>query len=243
MNEPFEEPRKTEMRDKSMIAIDAAGYEQVAALVAYKLSADLTGAIKGDLQSLDGEQIRQAYYLRPDGTKPLPQWLANIARAALELDDLKVFVVVTEVSSVLEKSCRACGMGLLRLTEEATFELVLKPGEMDAEVVAAVVMERIRESRRRMENKLNLKKRTLESNYARVDELTTGMDPKVRDQYIEKFEQAAGRWDNWGARISEMLDEAASTGSEGLIEAAEQLIEEGAEEDAAEEHDATPAHS
>jgi hypothetical protein len=203
----------------------------------------LTGAITGDLQSLDGEQVRHAYYLRPDGTKPIPQWLANIARAALELDDLEVFVVVTEVSSVLEKSCRACGMGLLRLTEEATFELVLKPGEMDAEVVAAAVMEKIRDLRRRMENKLKLKKGALDSNYARVDELTMGMDPNVRDQYIEKFEQAVGRWEHWGARISEMLDEAASTGSEGLIEAAGQLIEEGAEEDAAAENDATPAHS
>jgi hypothetical protein len=232
-----------EMRERSVIAIDAAGYEHVASPVAYKLSADLTGAIKGDLQSLDGEQVRQAYYLRPDGTKPIPQWLGNIARAARELDDLRVFVVVTEVSSVLEKSCRASGMGLLRLTEEDTFELVMDPGEIDAEVVAAAVMEKIRVLRRRMETKLNLKKKALESNYARVDELTTGMDPKVRDQYIEKVEQAAGRWDSWGARISEMLDEAASTGSEGLIEAAQHLIEEGAEEDVGAENDVTPARS
>jgi hypothetical protein len=243
VTEPFEEPRKIEMREQSTIAIDAAGYEQVASPVAYNLSTDLTGAIKGDLQSLDGEQIRQAYYLRPDGTKPIPQWLANIARAALELDEIKVFVVVTEVSSVLEKSCRACGMGLLLLTEERTFELVLQPGEMDAEVVAAAVVEKVRNLRRRMENKLNLKKGALESNYARVDELTTGMDPNVRDQYIEKFEQAGGRWDNWGARISEMLDEAVSTGSEGLIEAAAQLIEQGAEEDTATEDDASPGQS
>jgi hypothetical protein len=241
--EPFEEPRKTEMRDRSAIAIDAAGYEQVSSPLAYKLSQGLTGAIKGDVQSLDGEQVRQAYYLRPDGTKPIPQWLVNMAREARDLDDLKVFVVVTEVSSVLEKSCRASGMGLLRLTEEDTFELVISPGEMDAEVVAAAVVGTIRETRRRMETKLNLKKRALESNYARVDELTTGMDSKVRDQYIEKFDQAAGRWDNWGARISEMLDEAASTGSEGLIEAAGQLIEEGAEKDSAGENEATPAHS
>jgi hypothetical protein len=218
------------MRARAAIAIDAAGYELVSTPKSYRLPEGLQGAVKGDLQSLNGEQVCQAYYLRPEGAKPIPQWLVNLAKAARDIDDLRLFVVVTEVSSVLEKSCRASGVGLLRLTEDDTFELVVDPSEEDPVAIAASIESEIRDLRRRMETKLTLNKGTLEQNYGKVNELTVGMPAKTRDQYIETVEQAAGRWDVWGARISELLDEAASAGDTNLIQAARRLIEEGAED-------------
>jgi hypothetical protein len=227
---PFEEPRKADMRARAVVAIDAAGYELVSTPKAFPIPAGLRGAIKGDLQSLNGEQVRQAYYLRPEGGKPIPQWLVNLAAAARNIEDLRLFVVVTEVSSVLEKSCRASGVGLLRLTDDDTFELVVDPSESDPVAIASALEVEIKTLRRRMETKLNLNKGTLEQNYSKVNELTAGMPPNTRDQYIETVEQAASRWDEWGIRISELLDEAASTGNLALVQAAQKLIEEGAEE-------------
>jgi hypothetical protein len=230
MTSPFEDPRKADMRARAGIAIDAAGYELVSTPVTYQLPPGLRGSIKGDLQSLNGEQVRQAYYLRPEGNKPVPQWLVNLAKVARDIEDLKLFVVVTEVSSVLEKSCRASGVGLLRLTDDDTFDLVVDPSDTDPVAIAAALDTEIKTLRRRMEVKLDLNKGTLEQNYGRVNELTTGMPPSTRDQYIVSVEQAASRWDEWGTRISEMLDEAASTGNGALVQTAQQLIEEGAEE-------------
>jgi len=218
------------MRTRAIVAIDAAGYELVTTPVAFPLPAGLRGSIKGDLQSLNGEQVRQAYYLRPEGGKPIPQWLVNMARAARGIEDLTLFVVVIEVSSLLEKSCRASGVGLLRLTEDDTFDLVVDPAETDPVAIASALEAEISTLRRRMESKLDFNKSKLEQNYSKVDELTVGMPEKTRDQYIVTVEQAANRWDEWGMRISELLDEARSTGNAALVQAAQQLIEEGAEE-------------
>ena len=229
MPEPFEDPRKTDMRGRCEVAIDAAGYELVAAPVARQVPG-LNGAIRGDLQSLDGEDVRCAYYLRPEGDKPVPQWIVTLAEAARDLGDLRLFVVVTRVSEVLEKSCRAAGVGLLHLTQEDTFDLVVDPDEIDPAALQEQLRARVEDARRRLELKLNLNKSALEENYSRVNDLTTGMPQKTRDDYIEKVEEAINRWEGWSQRISEMLDEARSTSNEQLLEAAENLIEEGAED-------------
>jgi hypothetical protein len=228
---PFEEPKKADMRARAIVAIDAAGYELLTSPRAFPIPEGLTGTIKGDLQSLNGEQVCQAYYLRPAGSKPIPQWLVNLAAAARDIDDLLLFVVVTDVSSVLEKSCRASGVGLLRLTDDDTFELVVDPEASDPVAIASALEAEIKSLRRRLETKLELNKSALEQNYSKVNELTAGMPSKTRDQYIETVEQAAGRWDEWGIRVSESLDEAGSTGNAALVQAAERMIEEGAEDE------------
>jgi hypothetical protein len=189
----------------------------------------LRGAIKGDLQSLDGAEHRYCYYLRPDGKRAIPQWLANFSAAARDLDDLDVFVVVTEVSATLERSCRAAGVGLLRLTDEDTFEMVVSPSEAAALAAVAQVTETAKDARRRMENKLELNLNAISDNFSKVNEITAGMTSQRRDHYIEAVEQASARWTEWGERISTMIDEAAATGDQDLLNAAIRLIEEGAE--------------
>jgi hypothetical protein len=187
--------------------------------------------IKGDLQSLDGQDVRHIYYLRPIGNKPVPQWLVTMAAAARQRDDIELFLVVEEVGAALEKSCESRGVGLLRLTEEDAFEIVVNPGDFEPEVVEQAVAVRIKEARRRMEQKLDLKKSSLESDYSRVDEITSGMPRKTRDEYIESVEQAITRWEDWGISISQTLDEAASESNMALVEEAEKMIEHDVESD------------
>lgn len=228
---PFEDPRKTDMRGRCEVAIDLAGHELAPALNTFPLPNGLTGVIKGDLQSLDGQDIRHVYYLRPIGNKPVPQWLVTMATAARQRDDIELFLVVEEVGAALEKSCESRGVGLLRLTEEDAFEIVVNPGDFEPEVVEQAVAVRIKEARRRMEQKLDLKKGSLESDYSRVDEITSGMPRKTRDEYIESVEQAITRWEDWGISISQTLDEAASESNMALVEEAEKMIEQDVESD------------
>jgi hypothetical protein len=228
---PFEDPRKTDMRGRCEVAIDLAGHELAPALNTFPLPNGLTGVIKGDLQSIDGQDIRHIYYLRPIGNKPVPQWLVTMATAARQRDDIELFLVVEEVGAALEKSCESRGVGLLRLTEEDAFEIVVNPGDFEPEVVEQAVAVRIKEARRRMEQKLDLKKGSLESDYSRVDEITSGMPRKTRDEYIESVEQATTRWEDWGISISQTLDEAASESNMALVEEAEKMIEQDVESD------------
>jgi len=82
-----------------------------------------------------------------------------------------------------------------------------------------------------MEQKLDLKKGSLESDYSRVDEITSGMPRKTRDEYIESVERAITRWEDWGISIFQTLDEAASESNMALVEEAEKMIEQDVESD------------
>lgn len=229
MSETFEDPRKTDMRARAEIAVDDAGHELVQSPVSFPLGGGLRGAIRGDLQSLDGHQVRHAYYLRPEAKRPVPQWLINVAKDARTRENLVVHAVVVEVTDQIVKSCRAGRVGLLLLREENTFEQIVDPSAEDSEEIAAQLRDRIKTARRRMENKLNLNRSDIEERFSKVNELTRGMDHEVRDRYIESVERAGTSLDEWGTRVSTMLDEAAGNGDETLIESAEALIEAGVE--------------
>jgi hypothetical protein len=228
---PFEDPRKTDMRGRCEIAIDSAGHELAQSLSTFPLPEGLKGVIKGDLQSLDGQDVKHIYYLRPIGNKPVPQWLVTMAAAARERDDIELFLVVEDVGVALEKSCESRGVGLLRLTEDDAFEMVVNPSDFEPEVIEQAVATRIKDTRRRMEQKLDLKKGSLEDDYSRVDEITSGMPRKTRDEYIESVEQALTRWEDWGLAISQKLDEAGSESNLALVEEAEKMIEQDVESD------------
>lgn len=189
------------------------------------------GVIKGDLQSLDGEDVRHIYYLRPIGNKAVPQWLVATAAAARERDDIKVLLVVEEVGAVLESSCENRGVGLLRLTEDNAFEMIVDPDDFEPEAIEEAMADRIRDARRRMEQKLDFKKSSIEKDYGRVDEITSGMPGKTRDVYIESVEQALTKWEEWGVEISQKLDEAGSTLDMALVKEAERMVEKDVESD------------
>jgi len=227
MAEPFEDPRKAELRARCEVAIDAAGYELVSNPMSFPFKGALQGAIKGDLQSLDGESIRYVYYLRPSGKKALPQWLISAAQSGREYPEIRLFVVAENIGDALEKSCRTQGMGLLKVTEDNAFEVVVDSSEQEKEERAAEFAERVTEARREMERKLQLKTKALTDDYGTVAMLTEGMPVKTRDQYIKDVEQVVARWEDWGRDISEMLDAAAAFTSETSLRSAIELTEAG----------------
>ncbi len=243
MTHPFEDPRKTEMRGRCEVAIDHASHESVDDVVSIGLPVEsgLNGAIRGDLQSLDGEGVRYAYYLRPESNRPLPQWLGNLARATHQMDGVRLYVVVSDVSAVMERSCRAAGAGLLRLTAENIFEHIVDPSEFDPSKLRAEFRNRVSDLRRRLETKLDLNLRSIEQRFARVDELTQGMSSEIRDKYIAECEEADYRWRGWGEDMSTRLDEALEAQDDDELKAIERELVRGAAEDEDEDVDSEGA--
>ena len=127
MNTAYEDPIKTDMRVAAEIAIDQAGFTLVPEPVRVAVPADLkmVGSIVGDLQSLDGSGRRTFYYLRPTIDAAVPKWIANLARASHAIEAGSLYVVVAEVSSTFIDSCRDAGAGVLRLTDDGVFEVIL----------------------------------------------------------------------------------------------------------------------
>jgi hypothetical protein len=209
---PFEEPAKVEMRAGCEVAIDQAGFELIDPPDAIAVPEDvsqrlaLQGRPKGDLQSADGEGSRTCYYLRPRAEDALPEWLAKLATAAHSLSGVKLYVVVLEASPTFEKSCKTAGAGLLVLTEDREFNVVLDfdstlPEALDVELKAAISA-----ARRDLETKRDLNLKELEGRFERTGELTQGMAPDVADRYTKGVERLYKIWVEWSDGLSTQLD-------------------------------------
>lgn len=230
MARPFEDPVKTELRGRCKIAIDMAGHELVDEPEPLLLpeSAGVKGRIRGDLQSLDGEQTRHVYYLRTNPEQPLPTWLAAFARVARDLEDCRFFIVTDQSSPILEKSCRASGAGLLVLTVDNTFELAVGLDEYEPDKKRELVADKARDLRRQLDDKFGLNHKNLTDNHSKATQLTAGLSQEDRDKYISGIEEALSVWARWNEAVSAKLDEAVALADEALLAAAEKLIRAGA---------------
>ena len=212
MAAPFEEPAKIELKARCEIAIDQAGFDLVEKVTRVELPADaeVQGALKGDLQSLDGEGQRYCYYVRPNPPEVLPEWLAKLATAAHHVANVKFYLVVPAVNDSLRASCESAGAGLLMLNEDEEFEHVLDFDELMPTVPDEVVAEQVRGLRRRLEAKLDLDQNAIQSKIESVSRETRGMDEKTAAGYREKLERDYRELGEWAANISEVLDQAYS---------------------------------
>jgi hypothetical protein len=225
----FEDPRKTDLRERVAIALDAAGYEVVVEPEPIQMPGEeLQGAIVGDIQSVDADGARTVYCLRVSSARPIPQWLANWSRATLEIDGVSLYVVVDEEPSAeLDRSCRAAGAGLLILRSDG-LEAVIKAGEIPAELRDRQCAERVTDLRRKMETRLRLQLDAIQSNYTSAQELTATFPDDVQDDYMSDIESHADRWRRWAEDISQALDSVASTCDEEEFELIEEMLERGA---------------
>lgn len=228
MADPFEEPVKTEMRARSEIAVDQAGFELVANVrIALPADSGLRGTIKGDLQSLDAEGNRFCYYLRPHPADALPKWLANLATAAHSVPGIKLYVVAQDPSPAFERACRVAGAGLLLLTADNDFEHVLDFDTTLPEVIDKAFAERLNELRRRLEVKVHLRRDELEARFRNVAELTRGMSTQVADEYSEGIERQFTAWSEWGDGMARRLDQALAQRRPEMLDELERDIENG----------------
>jgi hypothetical protein len=205
---PFEEPAKLEMRAGCEVAIDQAGFELVDSPVAVDLPAELglQGRLKGDLQSVDGEGNRTCYYLRPRAEDALPEWLANFASAAHSMPGVKLYIVVLTASPTFERSCKTAGAGLLVLTEDREFDMLLDFDETLPETLDAELKAGISAARRDLEAKAHLRLKELQGRFEKVGELTQGMAPDVSDPYVAGIERQYKLWTEWSEGLSAQLD-------------------------------------
>lgn len=230
MSRPYEDPAKSDLAGKLRTALDAAGYEVVDPVpVELPDGTGIEGQIIGDVQSIDSDGRRNVYYVRTDGRRPIPQWIARLAMAARTRGDVVVHVVVEETTTILEQSCRACGAGLLRIRVEAEYELELAvdPEEYDPAAVTTGRLARISALRRRLITKLDLNQEAAKRDFINVRSGTYGMPEIKRDEYLDTAEAVTERWREWGDRCSTRLDELVVNGTEAELDAIEREIEAG----------------
>jgi hypothetical protein len=223
---PYEDPRKASMRSKCEIAIDAAGYSlREVSPIPFAAGSLLKGSLLGDLQATDADNVVHVYYLRPEVNRPLPQWLSNLAVEARKLSGVKMYVIVEALSTVLEKTCRGCGAGLLRLDENGRFEIVVDAGEIEDAAAKEAVRLRVTGLRRKLETKLELNINEIKSSFSTVVRVTAGMAEKKRDEYLRDVEKQLERWRAWGDDLSAQLDEVAALGIAERLDEIGRLID------------------
>lgn len=227
------------MRARCEIAIDQTGHELSATVVKVELAAgsEILGGLRGDLQSLDGEGIRYCYYLRPGSDEVLPKWLSNLARASHHLRGVKLYIVVYELITSFERSCKAAGAGLLVLTEDNVFDHQLDFDTTLPEELEGTFKARLDGLRRAMESKLALNLDRLQDRFNQIGDLTREMPDDVAEKYRQRVEREHRLWSAWGDDLSGLLDAAATNRSAADLDAIEEFIEEGPDLDADVEED------
>jgi len=226
---PFEDKEKWELRHRCRRAIDSAGYTLVdpPARIEIPQKYNLHGALTGDLQARDSDDRLILFYLRTPNQKTIPGWLQNLARAALEIEGVDLYVVVDQVSPALRRSCKASGAGLLELGESMDFSLVLAPDRERISASADEVAEKVRILRRKLEERIKATEIGLEQDLATIHQLIRGMDKKKQNEYQAYVKEEWNRLQEWKDDISTRLDTAQASPENSNLTAIESDIERG----------------
>ena len=229
MAEDFEDPRKAELRARAATAADAAGYavDPERPVIPHLPASGLRGGIRADVVATGAASVRALYFIRVDGEKPLPQWLANHVRESFEMERIEVYVVVEAVGSQLRATCDAAGAGLLALREDDTFDLELPYKAPDLDTNRRRLQARIRRLRSRLDTKLQLNQSRLQTAFQESSAVTSTMDGKRRDVYLDDIEDALVSWRDWSEDLSVRLDAAAASESPTEIDEIERAINSG----------------
>lgn len=222
----FEEPSKSEMRAACEVAIDQAGFQLAPSLVKVTLPSHsgLKGTLIGDLQSLDASENRTFYFLRATPIESLPKWLANLARASHSVGAGDFYIVVREFPPSFKLSCISSGAGLLRLSDDNQFEVVVSYNEVSPADADAALTEKLDDLRRTMERKMELESARIEQLYHRVSQLVSTMPSAVADNYRTSVEQQYKTLETWSMEMSRQLDNVSSATLPAAFAALEESI-------------------
>jgi hypothetical protein len=229
MRNQYEDPRKTELRERAWVALDEAGYDVEPEPPAIDIPPEsgLQGRIIADLISVNGQGHRSVYCLRTSSSKPLPQWLANWSRATKHMDDLDLYVVIEDSPSVeLVRSCEACGAGVLVLRIEG-IEVALGAGAIPEDVAREGFRKRVADVRRRLENKLHLQLEAIDANFNEARVITARFPDELEDDYINRIETSGIEWRQWADELSLRLDALGGELNEEELTAIEQDLDQG----------------
>lgn len=210
MGVPFEDPEKTDLRERTTAALDRAGYEVLTILKSFDVpvGSGIQGGIKGDVQGLSTTENHTCLYVVPNPKDAVPKWIANLGPIAHTLDSVSVYVVVKEYSPKFESSCRAAGLGLLLLNDDDELSEVINFDEAIPFDLDADLKELDGKTRRALETKLSFEQSSLLQRRNEINSLTIGMSPEKIDSYVKDIERAYKTWSDWAERLSAELDAA-----------------------------------
>lgn len=226
MTTELEDPRKTDLRERCETAVDAAGYavQSDRPATPWPDGVGLKGTLLGDVVANDGQGNRDVYFVRVDGSKALPAWLAKATEGSFAMSDTRIIVVAEDPGDVLIATCRAAGAGLAKLTQADRLEVVAEYGPPDRSQQSKQFRAKLKEVRRKLDTKLRLNENNLEESFRDSALVTSGMPPKRRDQYLDSIENVMVDWREWGDETGERLDALAATEDLDELERIEQEI-------------------
>jgi SpoVK/Ycf46/Vps4 family AAA+-type ATPase len=229
MTSELEDPRKGVLRERCETAVDAAGFTVLADRpdTAWPDETQIEGALLGDVVGADGAGNRDHYFVRVDGTKPLPDWLATATEGSFSLEDTRVIVVAEEPDDLLVATCKSAGAGLAKLTSADRLEVVLEYGPPDRSALAEQFRSRLRDVRRKLDTKLRLNESRLEQSFRDSAAVTSEMAQAKRDDYLTSIEKVMLVWRKWGEEMSDRLDKLAATEDLDELELIEKEVTEG----------------
>jgi hypothetical protein len=221
------------MRSRCEVAVDQASLQLIDPPRAVELpGAELTGRLRGDLQSVDDDGILTCYYLRPVVETVLPQWLVDFGHNVRRAPDTRLVAVYYEASSTLEQSCTAAGVGLMLLTEDNLFDLVVDFDELHPESLAKELDEMVKQLRRELDRKLDVQRTALTRRIADVNELTEGMTDETVSSFLSTLETRLRNVDDWAYETSKALDALTADFSDREYQLLKTVIETGSQQEA-----------
>lgn len=217
------------MKSAAEIAIDQAGYSLSPTLERIALPPDsqLTGSLQGDLQSLDSKDERIFYYLRTTVDEAVPKWIANLARASHAMEAGQVYLVVSQYTENLVTSCVENGAGLLRLTGDSVFEVIVDYTQTSPRSLQESIRVRIDELRRSLERKVETNRTGIRARVGASTSILGRMEGDAADEYTDVFDAEYRNLDSWGEEMSRRLDALGERSRTGDIADVEALIEAG----------------
>jgi hypothetical protein len=231
MRAPFEDPRKADLRKRAMVALEASGHQIIddPAPILLPPEIGLKGAIAGDIRTSDSDGVVYAHYVRTEASRPLPQWLANLATASHQLPNIRVFVIVQESTLVVEQSCRACGAGLLVVVDDSDYRLDMRvdPAEFSPEATRDKIHNQISAVRRRLETRLDLEMAAAKSRYTETTAAVIGMPADTAEIYLARAEGRATEVRAWADDLSVRLDAVTTSGDSSQLDSIARLVDRG----------------
>lgn len=225
----LEDPRKGQLRIRCETAVDAAGFTVLTDRPSTDWPDDIkiNGALLGDVVGVDGSGNRDHYFVRVDGSKPLPDWLATATEGSFSITGTRVIVVAENPDEILVATSKSAGSGLARLTSADRLEIICDYGPPDRTVQVQQFLTRLKDVRRKLDTKLRLNEGGLDQSFRDSSAVTTDMPRVQRDEYLESIQNVMLVWREWGDGLSERLDQLAATEDAEELDRIEREVTKG----------------
>lgn len=226
---PFEDDARRALRERCMQAVERAEYSVVMPLIDLELPPELkmNGTLRGDIQVKTSTGVLHIYFLRSDSEKPVPGWLLNYARALAQTDKTEIYVVVPITSRSMEQTCKSVGYGLLALTEDNNFDLIIPASIEKIKSSARRLQDDVRSLRRELDAQVNIQRTLIENNVIDTATATAQMTTDKKVEYLEFAGNDFEALETWRTELSSDIDKLQNNSDKREIEIVKKRIRIG----------------